>query len=51
MNCFVDYEEESRDEDQERTDVRNQAAPVIHVRDGRIELPTSVWKTDVLPLN
>ena len=21
------------------------------VRDGRIELPTSVWKTDVLPLN
>ncbi len=24
---------------------------VFFVRDGRIELPPSVWKTDVLPLN
>lgn len=23
----------------------------MFVRDGRIELPSSVWKTDVLPLN
>lgn len=26
-------------------------ASLLVVRDGRIELPTSVWKTDVLPLN
>lgn len=31
--------------------LQNNSIALVQVRDGRIELPTTVWKTVVLPLN
>lgn len=49
-----DNKQHATDEEGESDDLYRKGdffARVVHVRDRRIELLLSVWKTDVLPLN